>query len=34
MGCWDAYRKQWPRIGGVVGVVLGGAAALTSRRMS
>jgi len=30
----DTYRKQWPRIGGVVGMALGGAVTLTSRRMS
>ncbi|MFG2659239.1 HXXEE domain-containing protein [Streptomyces sp. NPDC048425] len=34
MSCLDQYRKQWPRVGGVVGMALGGAVALASRRMS
>jgi hypothetical protein len=30
----DGYRKQWPRIGGVLAMAVGGAVALTARRMS
>jgi hypothetical protein len=30
----DGYRKQWPRIGGVLAMALGGAATLTARKMS
>jgi Protein of unknown function with HXXEE motif len=29
----DAYRKQWPRVGAVLGMALGGATALASPRM-
>jgi hypothetical protein len=27
----DIYRKNWPRVGGVIGMVIGGATALASR---
>ena len=30
----DGYRKQWPRIGGVLAMALGGTATLTARKMS
>ena len=30
----DGYRRQWPRIGGVLAMTLGGATALASGRMS
>jgi hypothetical protein len=30
----DGYRRQWPRIGGVLGMALGGATTLTARYMS
>jgi hypothetical protein len=30
----DGYRKQWPRIGGVLAMALGGAITLTARSMS
>jgi hypothetical protein len=30
----DRYRKQWPRIGGVLAMAVGGTVALTARRMS
>lgn len=30
----DTYRKQWPRVGGVLAMAVGGAATLTSMRMS
>jgi hypothetical protein len=30
----DGYRKQWPGIGGVLAMALGGVTALTSGRMS
>lgn len=30
----DAYRRQWPRAGGVLAMALGGVTALTSGRMS
>jgi hypothetical protein len=30
----DGYRKQWPRVGGVLAMALGGAITLTARHMS
>ncbi len=30
----DGYRRQWPRIGAVLGMALGGATALASRKMT
>jgi hypothetical protein len=30
----DGYRKQWPRVGGVLAMALGGAITLAARRMS
>ena len=30
----DGYRRQWPRIGGVLAMALGGATALAAGRMS
>ncbi len=30
----DTYRKQWPRMGGVLAIGLGGATALAARRMT
>jgi hypothetical protein len=30
----DGYRKQWPRVGGVLAMALGGAVTLTARLMS
>jgi len=30
----EGYRKQWPRIGGVLAMALGGATALAAGRMS
>jgi hypothetical protein len=30
----DGYRRQWPRVGAVLGMALGGATALASRKMS
>ena len=30
----DGYRRQWPRIGGVLAMALGGATALAADRMS
>ncbi|MGI5229369.1 hypothetical protein [Actinoallomurus sp. CA-142502] len=29
----DDYRKQWPRVGGVLAMTVGGAAALTDGKM-
>jgi hypothetical protein len=37
MASWislDGYRRQWPRIGAVLGMAVGGAIALSSKRMS
>ena len=30
----DGYRRQWPRVGGVLAMALGGATALAASRMS
>ena len=30
----DGYRRQWPRIGGLLAMALGGATTLTARKMS
>ena len=31
---FDGYRRQWPRVGGVLAMAVGGATALAARRMS
>ena len=31
---FDGYRTQWPRVGGVLAMAIGGAAALGARKMS
>ena len=34
MGALDRYRSQWPRVGGVLAMALGGATTLSAKRMT